>query len=68
VDSADFSASGMDGFTRVVRRPTMENIRFTATESHKVIPMENLDLLVDPRGRKLIGNPEHGGEHMFEMY
>jgi predicted aspartyl protease len=32
------------------------------------IPLENLDLVVDPRGAKLIGNPEHGGEHMFEMY
>ena len=32
------------------------------------IPLENLDLVVDPRGAKLIGNPEHGGEQMFEMY
>ena len=32
------------------------------------IPLENLDLVVDLRGGKLIGNPEHGGEHMFEMY
>jgi predicted aspartyl protease len=32
------------------------------------IPLENLDLVVDARGGKLIGNPEHGGEHMFEMY
>ena len=32
------------------------------------IPLENLDLVVDPRGGKLIGNPEHGGEHTFEMY
>ena len=32
------------------------------------IPLENLDLVVDPRGGKLIGNPEHGGEHKFEMY
>ena len=32
------------------------------------IPLENLDLVVDPRGGKLIGNPEHGGEHIYEMY
>lgn len=32
------------------------------------IPLESLDLLVDPQGRRLIGNPEHGGEHMFELY
>jgi predicted aspartyl protease len=32
------------------------------------IPLENLDLVVDPRGGKLTGNPEHGGEHIYEMY
>ncbi|MGH7199388.1 MAG: aspartyl protease family protein [Planctomycetaceae bacterium] len=32
------------------------------------IPLEHLDLVVDPRNRKLIGNPEHGGEHMYELY
>jgi predicted aspartyl protease len=32
------------------------------------IPLESLDLLVDPVGQRLIGNPAHGGEHMFEMY
>ncbi|MCC6124909.1 MAG: aspartyl protease family protein [Pirellulales bacterium] len=32
------------------------------------IPLELLDFVIDPRGQRLIGNPEHGGEHMFEMY
>jgi predicted aspartyl protease len=32
------------------------------------IPLELLDFVVDPVGRRLIGNPEHGGEHMIEMY
>jgi hypothetical protein len=32
------------------------------------IPLEYLDYVVDLRGRRLIGNPEHGGEHMFELY
>jgi len=32
------------------------------------IPLENLDFVVDPRGQKLIGNPAHGGEHMFKLY
>jgi clan AA aspartic protease len=32
------------------------------------IPLEFLDLVVDPHGQKLIGNPAHGGEQMFEMY
>ncbi len=32
------------------------------------IPLEYLDFVIDPRGQKLIGNPEHGGEHIFELY
>jgi len=32
------------------------------------IPLEYLDFVVDPRGQCLIGNPAHGGEHMFELY
>jgi predicted aspartyl protease len=33
-----------------------------------VIPLELLDFVVDPKGQRLIGNPEHGGEWMFDMY
>jgi clan AA aspartic protease len=32
------------------------------------LPLEQLDFVIDPRSRTLIGNPAHGGEHMFEMY
>ena len=32
------------------------------------IPLENLDLVVDPKNQRLIGNPEHGGEFMIDMY
>jgi len=32
------------------------------------IPLEYLDFVVDPRERKLIGNPAHGGVQMYEMY
>ena len=32
------------------------------------IPLEHLDLVVDPRNQRLIGNPAHGGEHVYEMY
>jgi predicted aspartyl protease len=32
------------------------------------VPLELLDFVVDPRGQKLIGNPEHGGEHIMELY
>jgi predicted aspartyl protease len=31
------------------------------------IPLEMLDLVVDPQGRRLIGNPAHGGEHVLEL-
>ena len=31
------------------------------------IPLEALDFVVDPVGRRLIGNPEHGGEHMIDI-
>jgi predicted aspartyl protease len=33
-----------------------------------VIPLEHLDFVVDPKGQRLIGNPAHGGEHVYEMY
>lgn len=29
---------------------------------------ELLDFVVDPQGQRLIGNPEHGGQHMFDMF
>jgi predicted aspartyl protease len=32
------------------------------------VPLELLDFVVDPVGQRLIGNPEHGGEQMFEMF
>jgi predicted aspartyl protease len=32
------------------------------------IPLEALDFVVDPVGQKLIGNPEHGGELMADMF
>lgn len=32
------------------------------------VPLELLDFVVDPQGRRLIGNPEHGGEQMMELF
>jgi predicted aspartyl protease len=32
------------------------------------IPLEELDFIVDLKGRKLIGNPAHGGEQVIELY
>ena len=31
------------------------------------LPLEHLDLVVDLRNRCLIGNPAHGGEHIYEV-
>jgi hypothetical protein len=32
------------------------------------IPLEGLDFVVDPIQQRLIGNPEHGGEHMIDIF
>ena len=32
------------------------------------VPLELLDLVVDPVGQRLIGNPEHGGEQMIDLF
>jgi predicted aspartyl protease len=32
------------------------------------VPLELLDFVVNPKGQSLIGNPEHGGEFMFDMF
>jgi predicted aspartyl protease len=32
------------------------------------LPLEHLDFVIDPKTRRLIGNPAHGGEHVYEMY
>jgi predicted aspartyl protease len=32
------------------------------------IPLELLDFVVDPKRQELIGNPDHGGQYMIDMY
>jgi predicted aspartyl protease len=32
------------------------------------VPLELLDFVVDPVNQRLIGNPEHGGEQMIDMF
>jgi predicted aspartyl protease len=32
------------------------------------LPLDSLDLVVDPKNQRLIGNPAHGGEHIIEAY
>ena len=43
---------------------------FAEQEAAKLseVPLELLDLVIDPHGQRLTGNPAHGGEHVFEMY
>jgi predicted aspartyl protease len=31
------------------------------------LPLEHLDFVVDPIQQKLIGNPAHGGEQMYDL-
>jgi clan AA aspartic protease len=31
------------------------------------IALEGLDMVIDPIGQRLLGNPEHGGEHMIDI-
>ena len=32
------------------------------------VPLEVLDFVVDPVGQRLIGNPDHGGQQMIDMF
>jgi predicted aspartyl protease len=32
------------------------------------MPLAVLDFVVDPMGQRLIGNPDHGGEQMIDMF
>lgn len=32
------------------------------------IPLEALDFVIDPKTQQLIGNPEHGGEHILDLF
>jgi predicted aspartyl protease len=32
------------------------------------LPLEALDFVVDPKRQRLIGNPDHGGQHMIDMF
>jgi hypothetical protein len=32
------------------------------------LPLEHLDFVIDMRQHALVGNPAHGGEHVYELY
>jgi predicted aspartyl protease len=61
-DAVRLTIQGRDCTTDVMEVP--DNVPVLIGQ----LPLENLDLVVDLRGRRLIGNPAHGGEHVIEMY
>jgi predicted aspartyl protease len=32
------------------------------------VPLELMDFVIDPKGQRLIGNPEHGGKWMLDQF
>lgn len=52
------------------RRETFEVIEVPENVPNLLgqVPLEVLDLVVDTKGRRLIPNPDHGGEQMTEEY
>lgn len=55
---------------KVLMAATIQNLedlwavkRGTLSPDQVQVPLELLDLVVDPRGGTLLGNPAHGGEH-----
>ena len=69
---------GPETMGRVLTEATIENLKDLwdaergSLPPEKVrritVPLENLDLVVDLRARRLTGNPVHGGEQVFELY
>lgn len=69
-DLREFDMYGVARLTIQGRERTMEvaSLPDTCPVLIGQIPLEMLDWVVDPKGQKLIGNPEHGGEEMFDMF
>ncbi len=67
---ATFNMYGMVQLTVLGREAKVEV--FEVPDDNPVligqIPLEILDFVVDPVGQRLIGNPDHGGEQMIEVY
>lgn len=54
---------------RVQTAATIANLKDLRAAERGLIflPLEHLDFVVDLRSRTLIGNPAHGGEHVYEL-
>jgi hypothetical protein len=59
---------GTETMGRVLTEATIENLKDLWNAEQGLLLPENLDLVVDLRGRRLTGNPAHGGEQVFELY
>jgi hypothetical protein len=63
---------------RVLTEATIESLKdlwavergiTPANQARRIIVSDALiDFVIDLRSRTLIGNPAHGGEHVFELY
>ena len=60
--------AGAAGLSRLVARLNVMEVPDTVPALIGQLPLEHLDLVVDLRSRTLIGNPAHGGEHVYELY
>lgn len=69
-DLREFDMYGVVRLTIQGRERTMEvaSLPDTCPVLIGQLPLEMLDWVVDPKGQKLIGNPAHGGEEMFDMF
>jgi predicted aspartyl protease len=56
------TVEGRDCLSEVIGLPDDRPVRVGK------VPLALLDFAVDPVGRRLIGNPAHGGEHIIELY
>jgi hypothetical protein len=54
--------------SKVIVSAKIENLFDECPPLIGVIPLEILDFVAHPKSQKLIGNPEHGGEQIFDMF
>ena len=72
ISSTGFGEASVDSAVRLTisgRTCTMEVVEVSDDVPVLIgqLPLEHLDLVVDLRSRSLIGNPSHGGEHIFGL-
>jgi predicted aspartyl protease len=71
--TAGLVQSEMYGLVRLTIQDRFCHVEVVEVDEHCPVligqlPLEALDFVVDPKGQRLIGNPEHGGQHMIDMF